>query len=130
MRTTTTWLAIVLMFVGQGCSLANSGQTNVTLMASHPGADIYVDGNLVGKSPQQISLNSGNEHSVMAKCGDSAGTGRLDRKLSGTGIADIIGGLLILVPFVGLASDGAYTLEPKTLTVAIPDSSGCDGSGQ
>jgi hypothetical protein len=49
----------------------------------------------IGKSPRQIALDSGNEHSVMAKCGESAGTGRLDKKFSGTGIADIIGGLLI-----------------------------------
>lgn len=120
-----SWIATSVLLFGQGCSLAASGHSNVTVMASHPGADIFVDGNLVGKTPQQMRLANGHDHSVMATCGNSSGTGQFDKKLSGTGVADIIGGLLLLVPFVGLASDGAYTLEPKTLTVAIPDASGC-----
>ena len=125
MNILTTLVLILTVFVTYGCSLAAPKSTDVAILASDPNADIYVDGNLIGKSPQQVPLSNGKSHSVMAKCGDSAGTGSFNKKLSGTGVADIIGGVLILVPFIGLASDGAYTLEPQTLSVAIPDATQC-----
>jgi hypothetical protein len=62
----------------------------------------------------------------MAKCGKSAGTGIVRRTLSTTGILDIVGGALILIPIVGLAAPGAHRLEPPVLSVAIPDESSCE----
>ena len=108
-----------------GCSLGAATSETINIIPSNPGGEIYVDGNLVGKGNQAVNLSRGQAHSVMVKCGDSAGTGMIDRKLSGTGIADIIGGLFLLVPFIGLTSDGSHDLEPNTLTVAVPDSSKC-----
>ncbi|MCC7259358.1 MAG: hypothetical protein IT486_13410 [Gammaproteobacteria bacterium] len=108
-----------------GCSLGAARSEAINIIPSHPGAEVYVDGNLIGKGTQTPTLSRGQAHSVMVKCGDSAGTGMIDRKISGTGIADIVGGLIILLPFFGLMSDGAYDLVPNTLTVAVPNSSGC-----
>lgn len=117
--------AVGLAIGVSGCSLGAAKSESINIIPSTPKADVYVDGNLVGTGSQAVMLSRGQAHSVMVKCGDSAGTGSIDRKISGTGIADIIGGLIILIPFIGLAADGAYDLSPNTLTVAVPDASGC-----
>ena len=113
------------VFALAGCSLSAPTTKTIKIVPSSPNAEVFVNGNLVGTGDQSVELSTGQAHSVMVKCGPSAGTGTIDRKLSGTGIADIIGGLIILVPFLGLTADGAYTLSPETLSVGVPDSTGC-----
>ncbi len=108
-----------------GCSLAAPTTKSIEIIPSEPTAEVFVDGNLVGTGPQTVELSTGRAHSVMAKCGRSAGTETINRRLSGTGVADIIGGLLILVPFLGLTADGAWTLSPDTINVGVPDGSDC-----
>jgi hypothetical protein len=108
-----------------GCSLAASSTQPISIMPSHPNAEVYVDGTLKGVGPQTVLLSKKNTHSVMAKCGGSSGVVTIDRNLSTTGILDIIGGFLILVPFVGLLAPGAWELSPTSVSVPIPDTSGC-----
>ena len=117
--------AIITVTALAGCSLGAPVTKSINIVPSAANADVYVDGNLVGTGPQTVDMATGHAHSVMAQCGDSAGTGTVSRRLSGYGIADIIGGLIFLVPFIGLTADGAWTLDPETLNVAVPDSSGC-----
>lgn len=119
--------ALILPFLSlTGCSLAVGSRQSINIMPSHPRADVYVDGNLVGKGPQNVSMSKSSSHSIMAKCGGSAGTGIIDRSLSTTGMLDLIGGLLILFPLLGLISAGAWKLNPTTLSVAIPDETACE----
>lgn len=108
-----------------GCSLGAPRSETINIIPSTPKASVFVNGNLIGTGTQAVNLSRGQAHSVMVKCGESAGTGSIDRKISGTGIADIIGGLVFLLPFLGFTSDGAFDLTPNTLSVAVPDSSGC-----
>lgn len=96
------------------------------IVPSHSNAEVYVDGNLRGTGPQTVELSKKRTHSVMAKCGNSAGTASIDRILSTTGLLDIIGGLLILIPFIGLTAAGAWELSPTTVSVPVPDSDGCE----
>ncbi|HEY2775617.1 MAG TPA: hypothetical protein VGK20_16370 [Candidatus Binatia bacterium] len=117
-------MAALLLFA-HGCSLAAKGYTDVTITASHEGAELVVDGEPVGKAPQHLRLSNRHSHTVIARCGNSAGSGAFGKRLSGAGIADIVGAATFLLPAVGLASAGAYTLEPTTLSIAIPDASQC-----
>ncbi len=119
----TIALAAVLSLTA--CSLAAPTTKSIEIIPSAPGAEVFVDGNLVGTGTQTVELSTGKAHSVMAKCGRSAGTETINRRLSGSGVADIVGGLLILVPFLGLTADGAWTLSPETVNVGVPDSSDC-----
>jgi hypothetical protein len=95
-------------------------------MPSHPNGEIYVDGNLKGKGAQTVELHKRKSHSIMAKCGGSAGAASVERHLSTTGILDIIGGVLFLVPFIGLIAPGAWELSPTAVSVPIPDASACE----
>jgi len=117
--------AVAAVIFLAGCSLAAPRSETINIIPSTPKASVFVNGNLIGTGTQAVDLSRGQAHSVLVRCGDSAGTGSIDRKISGTGIADIIGGLVFLIPFLGFTSDGAFDLSPNTLSVAVPDSSGC-----
>lgn len=108
------------------CSLASSSTQSIVIMPSHASAEVYVDGNLRGTGPQTVELSKKRNHSVMAKCGNSAGAASIERNLSTTGLLDIIGGFLILLPFIGLTAAGAWELSPTTVSVPVPDSGGCE----
>jgi hypothetical protein len=95
-------------------------------MPSHPNAEVYVDGTLRGTGPQTVELSKKSSHSVMAKCGGSAGVAAIDRNLSTTGMLDIVGGFIALIPFIGLVAPGAWELSPTSVSVPVPDASACD----
>ncbi len=111
-----------------GCSLASSSTQSIAIMPSHPSAEVYVDGALKGKGAQTIELSKKRAHSVMAKCGVSAGVATVDRNLSTTGMLDLIGGFLILFPFIGLVSAGAWELSPTAVSVPVPDATECEAA--
>lgn len=118
--------ATMLLF---SCSLAAPSTQPINIMPSHPGAEVYVDGSLRGSGAQTVELSKKNTHSVMAKCGGSAGVAAIDRNLSTTGILDLIGGFLILIPFIGLVSPGAWELSPTSISVPVPDATACKEPG-
>jgi hypothetical protein len=108
-----------------GCSFLASSSQPVVVVPSHPSAQIFVDGILQGTGTQTVNLSKKSIHSVMAKCGDSSGVATIDRTLSTTGILDIVGGIVFLIPFLGLLAPGAWELSPTTISVPIPDTSAC-----
>lgn len=119
-------LLLVVSLGCTSCSLAVASHQPINIIPSDPRAEVYVDGNLIGTGPQTVDLDKSESHSAMAKCGDSAGTGEIRTSLSTTGVLDLIGGIIILVPFIGFVSPGAWKLSPTTLSVAVPDASDCD----
>lgn len=125
-RIPSLFLTPVLAVSSVGCSLAGSATQSVTIIPSHPKAQIIIDGVPKGTGIQSFELRRDRSHSVLAQCKDSSGVATVYRELSPTGILDIIGGLLILLPFVGLFAPGAYDLSPENVSVAIPDASGCN----
>ncbi|MEE2704191.1 MAG: hypothetical protein VX614_09250 [Myxococcota bacterium] len=118
--------AMVIPFLSRtGCSLAVPSRQSINIIPSAQQAKVYVDGNYVGDGPQTVSMSKSTEHSIMAKCGSSAGTAVVSRSMSTTGILDAIGGFILLVPWIGLVSPGAWKLTPTSVSVGIPDESGC-----
>ena len=125
-RTLSLLLTPAIAMSSAGCSLAGSATQSVTIIPSHPRAQIIIDGVPKGTGVQSVELKRDRSHSVLAQCKDSSGVATVYRELSTTGVLDIIGGLLILVPFIGLFAPGAYSLSPENVSVAIPDASGCN----
>jgi len=48
-------------------------------------------------------------------------TRTVNKKISTTGILDIIGGFIILVPFLGFLSAGAWDLETHMVNVVLAE---------
>lgn len=115
--------AIVLVLVGSllpGCSLFKSSQQQVTITASDPAAEILVDGSPVGIGTARVGLQRNETHAVMARAGNRVGTSFIGKTVSTTGILDIIGGCFFLVPFFGLIGPGFWDLDPRNVTVILP----------
>ena len=117
---------LVTALLMSGCSLFVAKDQAVTIIPSAPNAELFVNGNSVGKGQQSVRLSRADTYVVLAKCGSSAASGRIDREWSGTGIADMVSGVILLVPLLGLTSSaGTHKLTPEVLRITVPDKSGC-----
>lgn len=103
------------------CSFfASSGRQAVRIETNNPGWSIWVDGKEVGQNGAAfVELDRTTAHSVAATCDDKKVTAVVDAGLSPAGCLDIVGGCLWLVPFIGLASDGAWKLYPDVISLDV-----------
>jgi hypothetical protein len=118
-RRLSTTLALFGVSCSIGCSAFMPRQEVVSIAATEPGATIYIDNAPVGPSPVRVSLDRDRTYSVLARQGDSIGSGAIGRRVSPTGIADIVGGFFFLVPFIGCFTPGFWELDPTTLTITM-----------
>jgi hypothetical protein len=113
-------LVIVALIIMPGCSLFVKKEQAVTIRATDPNADIYVDGANMGKGTLSLTLDRTRSHTVTAKTADGkAGAAAINKKVSGTGVLDIVGGIFFLVPFLGLLGPGFWELDPDSVTVYL-----------
>ncbi len=103
------------------CSLfANSRQT-ITLLSSPEGAEAKVNGVYAGTTPVQVYEIDRKRRAVVTFSLDGYETSTLSTSggLSTVGIIDVIGGVLWLVPLLGLLSGGAWEQTPDTLSATL-----------
>lgn len=120
MRTTFAACLVLSLAPLGSCSLFASSTQGVTITASDPNAEIYVDGNYLGKGATSTALRRNRSHTVMAKCGDRVGSTVIGTSISATGVLDLIGGFLFLLPFIGVAGPGFMQLDADAVTVIVP----------
>ena len=113
-------LLVVIAFLAPGCSMFSSSLQPVSIMASDPRAQIYVDGQLMGTGTVTVPLKRRRSHAVMARIGDRTGVAHIDSQISGAGVLDIVGGFFFLVPWIGIVGPGFKKLETDSIYVAIP----------
>ncbi|HZZ41850.1 MAG TPA: PEGA domain-containing protein [Tepidisphaeraceae bacterium] len=111
--------AVSMMLIGAigGCSAFQPPTQMVSISTTLPGSDIYVDGAMVGKSPVTVSMQRNISHSILAKNGDRSGVATVDKRISGTGILDIVGTFVFLIPAIGLFTPGMWELDPTAVAV-------------
>ena len=110
-----------LALLGFGsCSLLVPTTQSVAVTSSEAEAEIYVDGNFVGKGAATVDLRRNKSHTFMAKFDGRTGMASVGNSVSVTGVLDIVGGVLFLVPFVGLAGAGFYSLDSTEILVVLP----------
>ena len=119
-RAAVAGMLVPALVAAQGCSLFQPHEQPLTVIPSDQSAEVYVNGRLIGTGTQTVKVKRGKDYAVMAKVGDRAGTAHVGRKISGTGVADIIGGFIILFPFLGALSPGFWDLNPQRVSVALP----------
>jgi hypothetical protein len=124
LRLFTTALLIPALACMPGCSIFVSANQDLTIVPSEEAAEVYVNGKQVGTGTTTVKVKRGEDYAVMAKLGDRVASGRVGRKISGTGVADIVGGFLLLVPFLGVFSPGFWALNPDKVSLALPPSPG------
>ena len=116
-------LALVLvasLTLAPGCSLVTGSHQPLTVTATEPKADIYVDGQFIGRGMGVTRVRRDEDHVVMARLGDRTGAASVGTKMSGAGIVDVIGCATILVPCFGLLGAGFWRLDPSNVVVSLP----------
>lgn len=106
-----------------GCSVFASGTQSVTI-TSHPEAVLYLDGVRVGKGTAVVNVTRDDSHVAMAKLDDQTAMISIGTKLSTTGILDIVGGIIFLIPLVGLLTPGAWSPDHQAITLHIERANG------
>jgi len=113
---------LIAAFPLSSCSLfVRETNQPVVITTSDPNAQIFVDGVPVGVGTATTEMKRDEGHAILAKTPDNrASTGIVGTKISTTGVLDIIGGCIFLLPFLGMLSSGFYTLDTNHVAIAIP----------
>lgn len=117
-------LLLATVFLSQSCSLFVPSMQAVSITASDPRAEIFVDGAPLGRGAVTTKLRRNQSHTVMARIGERTGIATIDTSISGFGILDIIGGIFFLVPLIGIAGPGFFSLDSTAVAVHVPPASG------
>ena len=113
-------MLVAAILITPGCSLFVPKQQSVSIRANDPSAKIFVDNTEVGTGSTSVMLDRTKSHTVVAKSASGrSGAVAIQRKISGYGIADIVGGVFLLVPLLGLLGPGFWELEPTDVNVII-----------
>lgn len=118
-------LIVSIASVQSGCSMVVPGKQRFSVTASESDAKIYVNGDYAGKGNVQTRVPRNRDVSVLVKkegylpVSKSIGT-----DFSITGILDIVGGCIILIPWLGLLFPGARSLEQTNVAVVLEKDEG------
>lgn len=117
-------LALAMLLAVGGCATVIKGSHQTVPMASDPpGADVLVDGTLVGQTPLKVEMKRKNDHLVtIQKTGYKPASIAVVKDVGGAVWGNIIAGGLI--GWGVDASTGAqYNLTPKTVSVTLESAS-------
>src|SRR5690349_20048492 len=104
--------AALAAFGLSACSVLRSSYQDLTVQASEEGATIYVNDQEVGPSPVTVPVRRNRDVVVrVRKPGFEDSTRTVDVHWNTTAVLDAIGGVLILVPALGLFAPGAWDLD-------------------
>ena len=91
----------------------------MTIVPSEPDAKVYLNNNPVGTGKTTLELERNRTYAVAARSGQTMGSASIGRRVSGTGVLDIIGGCFLLVPFVGCFTPGFWELDKSVVSVPM-----------
>lgn len=108
------------LFLSSGCSFMVPHTQTLTVRAEPSDATIYINGHEAGTGVVSKEVRRNQTASILATHpGYKPQTQEVHKVFSATGIVDAIGGLVILLPAIGLASPGAYELKQSTVVVVL-----------
>ena len=123
MKAVAVGFAVVCLLGSGGCSAFRASSENVTINTSVPDADVYVNNQLVGRSPVITPVRRNCDAMIVArKAGYVPAAHTIGNHFNLTGVLDTVGCLCYLVPGIGLLTSGAWSLdETNVMLQMIPD---------
>ena len=112
-------LCVSILAVTSGCSAFRSHNQTLNISSVPPGADVSVNG-MTYKTPAQVSVER--DESVGIQCYKSGYvpySRTIDKHLSTTGILDIIGTCIFIIPVIGLFTPGAFDLDETNVNIVL-----------
>ena len=117
------------ILIAVGCVICISAQNRVErireeMLAPNRTSVLVVahraDGVYLGQGQATAHLSKGESHAITATKGNRTACAAINYSISTTGILDAVGGCLLLLPAVGLASDGAWKLDATHIYLKMP----------
>ncbi len=114
------FLVFPLIFATSGCSAFRSSTQTISVTTDQPDTEIYINGSMAGRGSTSMPVKRNQNASIMAKKEGFITVQRsIGKTLNTTGILDIIGGVLILLPLFGLLAPGAYSLDEENISISM-----------
>lgn len=105
--------------VVSGCSTFAPKTQTVNAVCSEPDATLQINGQMY-QGRAQVEAKSNKSVSIMCtKVGYFPAQKTIDYSLSGTGVADAIGTVLLLLPGIGLFTAGAWKLDETDVSLPM-----------
>ena len=109
----------VLSIANISCSLGVGSNQTVTVNSNVP-AKIIANGTPVGTTPISFEAKRAKSLALIATApGYSQSVKTVDRQFSQTGMLDAVGGLFLIVPWIGLVTDGAWELQENNVFLKL-----------
>lgn len=113
------FVCVIFLISSTGCSCFQPSTIPFSVV-TNPEADIYINGQYLGKGSGTMNIPRDQGVNVMAKKdGYFPATQSVNTKMSTSGVWDVIGGCIFLLPFLGLLSPGARDLEVHSVTLNL-----------
>ena len=113
-------LSLCLAIPMPACSAFRSSTQILSVTTDQPDTEIYINGTLAGKGTASLSVKRDQNVSIMAKKDGYIPVQRtIGKSLNNTGVLDIVGGILILIPLFGLLAPGAYSLDETNVSIVM-----------
>ncbi len=113
-------LFLILCLAFSGCSAFRSSTQTLSVTTDQSDAEIYINGTMAGQGTATMPVKRNQNVQVLAKKSGYIPVSRsIGKSLNTTGILDIIGGVLILIPLFGLLAPGAYSLDEENVTIMM-----------
>jgi len=113
-------LIVAIVMLHSGCSTVVPHKQKFTVTSSESDAKIYINGEYLGKGNVETRVTRNRDVSVLVKKdGFTPVTRNIGTDFSMTGILDIVGGCLILIPLLGLFFPGARSLEQTNVAIVL-----------
>ncbi len=114
------YFTLLTLFLVSGCSILGGIRTDLTVTASERDAQIFINGSYQGNGTIQTTVPRDENTSILVqKDGFYSAQRNIPTKLSKLGILDAIGGCVFLLPWIGLAFPGAWTLDETNVVILL-----------
>lgn len=113
-------MTLICLFTFSGCSLLAPSRTKLTVTAQPSDADIFINGQFAGKGAGTIDVARNQPADILVKKQGYMPTSKtVNNKISTTGVLDIIGGFIFLLPFLGFLGAGSQDLDTHNINVIL-----------
>jgi len=112
-------LCVSLLVVTSGCSAFRSANQTVKIACYPEGAKVTVNGNLY-RVPAQVSVKRNESVSIQCyKRGYVPYNRVIGTHMNTTGILDIVGTCIFIIPCIGLFTPGAHSLDDTNILATL-----------
>ena len=102
------------------CSMFNWSRAPLRVRTSEPDAKIYINGDYMGTGIVKTRVSRHTDISILAtKNGFHPAQRELTYRLSTIGTIDLLFGCVLLIPLIGLAFPGAYTVDQENVSILM-----------